>query len=228
MIVEVYPPGGGIWHVGRDVDVDLTYRPVDRADDDNPRGGNRYDSYSGNYGTLYFATDLKVCYCETLARLRPNPELTELVEEEWESSHKMGPGSLPADWRHTRVESRVSLVRPLPFADVAHAETIVALNQDHGLMAGLARFDVVEIDLGNLAGKDRRVTRYIAEFLAAARDDENQPKYSGIRYLSRLGEGFECWGLFEGTEFELVERRSIEKNSAELLHVARLYGITIH
>lgn len=228
MIVEVYPPQSGIWHVGRDVEEDLTYRPVDRADDANPRGGNRYDSYSGNYGTLYFATDLNVCYCETLARLRPNPNLAGLVRDEWESSHKMGPGSLPADWRHTRVESRVLPVSPLPFADVANAETIATFNADRSLMAGLARFDVIEIDLGNLAGKDRRVTRYIAEFLADARDGENLPKYSGIRYLSRLGEGFECWGLFEGTQFELVERRSIEKNSTELLHVAGLYGLTIH
>jgi hypothetical protein len=228
VIVEVYPPEEGLWHVGRDTSEDLTYRTVPRADDTNPRGGNRYDSYSGTYGTLYFATDLEVCYCETLARFRPNVVLAALVKNEWEASHKMGPGSLPADWRHTRVASRVLPVLPLPFVDVTHAETIAALNLHADLMAGLARFGVSEIDLGQLAGKDRRVTRYIAEFLAAARDDENLPKFSGIRYMSRLGEGYECWGLFEGTEFEVVERRSIERNSTELVRVARIYEITIH
>jgi hypothetical protein len=100
VIAEVLPPLDGIWHVGRDTQEDLTYRNVARADDSNPRGGNRYDSYSGSYGTLYFATDLEVCYCETLARHRPNLTLAALVREEWEASHMMGPGNIPADWRH--------------------------------------------------------------------------------------------------------------------------------
>jgi hypothetical protein len=122
----------------------------------------------------------------------------------------------------------VQIERPLPFADLANTDTLAELNTHSDLMAGLALFGVDEIDLGELAGKDRRVTRYIAESLAAMRDEQNLPRFSGVRYLSRLGEGLECWGLFEGTVFDVVERRAIERNSPELIRVATRYGITVH
>ena len=228
MIIEVLPPLEGIWHVGRATPGEPPYRRVSRADDSNPKGGNRFDSYSGNYGTLYFATNLEVCFAETLARFRPKPELANLVREEWVASHKMGPGSIPADWRHTRLAYRVVPIQPLPFADISHPETLAALNSQDDLMAGLARFSVDEIDLGLLTGNDRRVTRYIAEYFAEQTDDDDLPRFSGIRYLSRLGDGFECWGLFEDTPIQTVERSSIEQTTPELLTVARRFGLVIH
>lgn len=61
--------------------------------------------------------------------------------------------------------------------------------------AGLIRFGVTELDLGIVAGNDRRVTRFLAQFLYEEVDARGVARWSGIRYLSRLGEGWECWAI---------------------------------
>ncbi len=228
MIIEVAPPPNGLWHIGRQGDGILTFKLPDRADNSEPRGGNRFDSFNGDYGTLYFGSTLEVCFAETLGRFRPNPILAALVSDEWESSHKMGPGSIPADWRSSRVILRVGLDQPLPFVDIFAPDTIAELALRSEVMASLVQLGVHDLDLGDITGKDRRVTRFIAQYLADLRDDEGLPVYSGIRYVSRLGEHLECWAVFEGTMLFELERISIERNSPALEVIAERYQLTVH
>lgn len=228
MIVEVAPPLDGIWHIGRQGDGLLTYRRPTRANHSEPRGGNRFDSYNGDYGTLYFGSTVEVCFVETLGRFRPDPKLAALVGSDWQSNHMMGPGNIPADWRSSRVIVRVGLEQPLPFVDIFATDTIAELGSRPDVMASLLQLGVHDLDLGDIAGKDRRVTRFLAQYLADLRDGDDHPVFSGIRYVSRLGEHLECWAVFEGTELVELERISIEKNAPELINVASRYQLMVH
>ena len=199
-----------------------------RVDLDSQRGGNRFDSFSGRYGTLYFGTTLEVCFAETLARLGPNPRLVAELGDEWESRGWMRPGSVPANWRHGRIISRVELVDSLPFVDIDHPDTIAYLNRRPDLMAGIGRFGVDELDLGTLTGRDRRVTRYIAEFFFDASSEDGDPLWSGLRYMSRLGEGWECWAVFEGTAITETYTGPILVTNEALQSVVERFHLTVH
>lgn len=61
-----------------------------------------------------------------------------------------------------------------------------------------------------------------------ARDDE-KPRYSGIRYVSRLGSPWDCWAAFEDDELdiEVLERLPITKDMPELREVADPFGLTV-
>ncbi len=218
----------GIWRIARSGFIANDFQQPDRVEDTNPLGGNRFDSFSGSYGTLYFGTTLKVCFAETLALLRPNLRLQSLAYEEWSAKNWMRPGNVPADWRHRRIAIRVKIGNSLPFVDIDHPATLAELNTYRDLMAGLSRYGVNELDLGTVTSKDRRLTRYIAEYLHDMTDDYGRPRWNGIRYLSRHGEGFDCWAVFDHVSFEEIERVSIEQSHPDLLEVAALYGLTIH
>ncbi|MGK2957830.1 MAG: RES domain-containing protein [Acidimicrobiales bacterium] len=104
-VATAIPSKSGIWRVGRRKPV-YTDQLLERVDDANPRGGNRFDSFTADYETTYFGTSREVCLAETLARFRPKADLTELVTEEWGGNGWMTPGSVPQDWRVRHVLTR--------------------------------------------------------------------------------------------------------------------------
>ena len=59
----------------------------------------------------------------------------------------------------------------------------------------------------------------------AATDDG--PKFSGIRYMSRVIPDQECWAVFEGTEIVEISRRSIEINDPDLKAIADMWGLRV-
>jgi hypothetical protein len=174
VIISTAPPPGGFWRVGRSGAAGSEFRRPLRVDDTNQLGGNRFDSFTGAYGTLYFGTTLEVCFAETLARFRPKPELLALVDEEWDDNGWMRPGNIAADWRLGRAIQRSVIDEPLPFVDIDHPDTLATLNTIPELMAGLSRFGIEDLDLGAITGRDRRVTRFVAEFLYDSTDAEGQ------------------------------------------------------
>ena len=127
-IVSTSPPPDGFWRVGRSGPDSAGFRRPVRVDDTNPLGGNRFDSFTGAYGTLYFGTTLEVCFAETLARFRPKPELLAVVDEEWEANGWMRPGNIAADWRLGRMIQRTVIDLALPFVDIDHPDTLAVLN----------------------------------------------------------------------------------------------------
>ncbi|WP_369009741.1 RES domain-containing protein [Streptomyces lunaelactis] len=72
-------PDQHIWRVARSDD---PLRPSRGSPDDLslPDAGNRFDSQRGDYGVLYFATDLTCCFGELLAPLRPSPKMLAYIE----------------------------------------------------------------------------------------------------------------------------------------------------
>ncbi len=65
---SVEGPSNGVWRVGRSPDPLAFSGPLAPSELDQPTTGNRFDSPTGAYRALYFATQLEGCYGETLAR----------------------------------------------------------------------------------------------------------------------------------------------------------------
>jgi len=67
------------------------------------------------------------------------------------------------------------------------------------------------------------VTCHGASWAYAAADADG-PLYSGIRYLSRLGE-HECWAVFEGTPIVELQRATIELTNPDFAAIVDEFGL---
>lgn len=187
------------------------------------RGGNRYDVPGG--GVLYASTQEEGCFAETLARFRPAPRWSGLSHNG--DNHLMNVGAVPADWRIRRVVVNISLDDPLPFVDVESLATRTWLTNE--LATDLISMGINHpLDVDDVRGKNRRLTRLIAHHIYTRTDiDDETPLYSGIRYVSRVG-NHECWAIFDGVDIEDSELFSIEKENSALQTFAQEAGLIIH
>lgn len=226
----VAAPDGGIWRVTK-AKYGLEAPPASRMKDfSDSRAGNRWDSVMGIFSCLYFATEQEGCFGETLARLRPDPELKKLVSEEWSRLNFMDPGSIPRDWRTQRLAIRAEVVGGRHpgghFLDVYNAETAAWLRSEMLPVALLLGHE--DIDVATLQGPDRRLTRLVADKVAELRDGDGNYAYDGIRYASRLNPEWECWSVFGDVDLEEVERHPVHVNNPALRSVAQMFDLIIH
>lgn len=214
----VRAPEGGLWRVARG-DAPLRV-PLP--------GDNRFDPLTVRSGVLYFGTDLVACFGEVLARFRPSLKLLAAVDvsEEWRDRGFMEVGGVPAQWRYRRSAVHVGLPPGSLFLDVESPVTHQFLREE--LALGLSALGLADLDVGIVRGPDRRVTQMIADWAYRAVDD-GQPRYSGIRYESRIRTGWECWALFDDEELqiEVIEMLPITPDLEALGEVARLFGLRV-
>ena len=196
----------------------LAFAYIDPVDAVMPFTGNRFDVPGG--GVLYCCTAVEGCYRETLARLRPSPRAASLDEDS--DNHFMRAGCVPASWRDARRLFTLSPESPAPFLDVEAPETRSHLD---GVLAGMI---TDHLDVSDVRGRDRLLTRAIAEWAYTQVDDDGDGVYSGIRYMSRHGD-YECWAVFEGTGVdEAGPPAAIERSDPVLARVAGDFGLTIN
>ncbi len=207
-----------MWRVGRQVSpVHFSkISPIEAALKDT---GNRYDVPGG--AVLYVASEPTGCYAETLARLRPSPRMRLLERDE----EFMLPGAVPWDWRSRRRLVRLRVRDALPFLDVEATETHTFLNDAIGReLAGLGLEE--GLNVSSVRGSNRLVTRAIAEWAYLAADDDGALRYSGVRYMSKLGD-YECWAVFDGADCELLDEHDIDRDDPALQQIARAFDLTI-
>jgi hypothetical protein len=213
-------PPDEIYRVARNSGL-LTFSTISPLDASLPTAGNRFDVPGG--GVLYAASSPEACYVETLARFRPTPRIRELVRDE---PGFMVTGGVPQDWRLQRALARIRVEEPLPFLDVEDPATHEFLNQQ--LASELVALGYNSpLDLATICNQDRRLSRAIADYAYTAVEANGLPTYSGIRYMSRIGSGWECWAIFEGTDVALVDQRPIELHDPDLQRVAKMWELTI-
>lgn len=199
----------------------VTFSSIDPLDVPLQRAGNRFDVPGG--GVLYAASSPAACYVETLSRFRPTPRIRELLKDE---PGFMVTGGVPQDWRLQRSLATLHVVNPLPFLDMEAPET-------HEFLSERLASDLVALgydsplDLSSVSNQDRRLSRTIAEFAYSDTDEDGWPRYSGIRYMSRISSSFECWAIFNGTDLELVDQHPIELRDRELKRVAEMWSLTV-
>lgn len=209
-----------VWRIGRANDP-LRYSEISPEDEVELKGGNRFDVAGG--GVLYAATTPAGCYAETLARYRPTAAMRRL--RALPDEHLMEVGSVPADWRERRRLVSFGLDSPLPFLDVDAPETHTYLTE--AMAHWLDGLGVANLDVAELRGRDRRLTRRVALFAYTARQADATFRYAGIRYESRLGE-YECWAIFKPSTLVRDERRTISRDDPHLRAVARRFDLTLH
>ena len=209
--------------MGRGDDLLSTATPVG-ADLGDTRAGNRFDSLTGAFRVLYFGTDLEACFGETLSRFRADPKLA-FIDEEWEANRFMARGTVPKDWRMRRTAVRVLIKTDRRFLVVEALGTRKRLQRLLGPV--LAFFEVQDLDVAAIRGPDRRVTRLIAEWAWRQVDERGERVFAGLRYLSRIETGWECWAVFDDVDIEELERHPILETTPELLTVAESYGLRV-
>ncbi len=189
---------------------------------------NRFDSLNGSYEVVYFGTTLEACFGEVLAPLRPDPEIADIVREDWDDSSNMAPGEIARDWRAKRLAVRVRPATDLPFLDVEAIETRELLRRE--LAVALSLLEVKDLDVSDIRSSDRRVTRLVSQWAWSQDLPNGEPRFAGIRYLSRLNSEWECWAIFERAELELLKPTlPIHATMQELLDVSpALFGIHVH
>ncbi len=196
----------------------LAFTYIDPVDAAMPTTGNRFDVPGG--GVLYCCTQLEGCYRETLARLRPSPRAADLDEDS--DNHFMRAGCVAASWRDARRIFTISLDDAAPFIDVEAPETRSHFDDVLGSMLEH------HLDVSDVRGRDRLLTRAIAEWAYAQLDEDGDGVYSGMRYMSRHGD-YECWAVFNGTPVvESGPPTAIEMTDPVLLRVARDFGLSIN
>lgn len=219
----VGPPPDGLWRVARGEDplaVSTSARGIADA------GANRFDPLTVDASVLYFGSDLKTCFGETLARLRPNLAMLSVVEDEWRELGFMAVGTVAADWRQRRSAVHVRLPTGTKFLDVESVVTHQHLRKE--LALGLSALGLDDLDVAAVRGPDRRVTRLIADWAYLA-DNNGEPLFAGIRYESRIRSGWECWALFDDDNLHLdvIETLPITPDLPALQEVADLFGLRI-
>lgn len=183
--------------------------------------GNRFDTLGG--GVLYCATKAEGCYAETLARFRPSARIHALLSEEPDESF-MVCGGVPRDWRTRRVKVSVTLPDALPFLDVDALMTHEHLTSQ--IPAELSRLHVEVLDVSDVRGHDRRITRAIATWAFNATNADGSFRFAGVRYVSRLGD-YECWAVFEGADVREESRSTISLTDPDLAIIADKFELRL-
>lgn len=159
--------------------------------------------------------------------MKPDRRLAELVADDWAQRGWMRVGNVAADYRdrRCRVQVAIDLEAP-PFLDVDDAETLQRLDEE--LRPQLTAWGVDQLDTAVIRGRDRRVTRLIADWAWAFRSDEAPHGFAGIRYVSRLDSSMECWAVFDDVEVREMSRTPIAAHDPDVRYAAQKLGLTVH
>jgi len=171
--------------------------------------GNRFDDPSGRWGrgpsdryqVIYGASDPVTAFAEVISRFRPSlrtlaaidREITDADEEPIEQIERQQV-IIDQQWQTKRRIGKTILDPTLRFVDIAAAETIAYMRYSLARQAKMLGLD--EVDLSIVTGPNRQLTQEASRHIYELQDDEGNPRYAGIRYISRLGANWECWALF--------------------------------
>lgn len=194
-----------------------------RQRDSSTQSGNRFDLVDSS--VIYCATQLRGSFAEVLSPFRKVPPARIVVDQNTDSSF-MNHGGLPAAWRDGRSIFHIGCLEPLPFLDLEDPSSLAFLDGELGsifLTLGVH----MPLDIPLVRGSNRRLTRAISTWAANQTDDDGEYLYSGVRYMSRLG-NWECWAIFEGTDIELLNTEAIDRTNPDLQAIAAIYQITVH
>jgi hypothetical protein len=191
--------------------------------------GGRFDDPAGRVGvqphrrfqTLYFAGDPAGAFAEVISRFRPD-----LAVQSALSGLKPVPGVVPAEWRAIRRLGVTTIVSSGEFVDIGNARTLATLRR---MLASTAlRLDIPDVDLSALTGPARQLTQEAARYVYEQRTKDGHPRYTGIRYTSRLGRAWECWAIFaDRLEHRILRVDPIGARHVGLVEAARLLGLRV-
>jgi hypothetical protein len=189
--------------------------------------GNRYDDSKGQYRVLYASSQRLGTFLETLARFRPDPAIvaepieTDPADEPYPTNP---PGVVPASWLRSRAVGSSNVAGE--FADVGHSRSLEHLRARLAarlIHYGLDDLDGATIRLSAPRGFTQSVSRYVFE----CADANGEPAYSGIRYLSRLGDEILNWAIFEPAQLTDARAEPLTVDDPDLRQVLTRFGLRL-
>jgi len=197
-------------------------------------GEGRWDDPEGSYRVLYSSHSAFGAYLETLAHLRPNPELRAELDAIKKNASGLRAtvlaGPLPRNWRarHILGQGTPDGVKD-PLVAVGKATSLAVLRDALGPVAW--RLGIKEIDAGvirvDFSAEFRRFTQAISRFIYN-QTQANGASYSGIFYLGQHGDEVENYAIFErdgASPVTHLKRSQIDLDDEDFLRACRLLGI---
>ena len=191
--------------------------------------GNRYDDPRGAYRVLY-ATQRRGCFLETLARFRPDPALVaglaEIAGDPRDARYETAPaGAIPAGWLRRRRVGRARLGGE--FFDVGHSTSLAWLREQ--LEARLVHYDIDDLDAAAIRlSVPRRFTQEVGRVIYEQANAKGERRFAGLRYLSRVGDEFENWALFEPASIAAAKpAERVRRDDPDLLAALEQLGLVL-
>jgi len=194
--------------------------------------GNRYDDLQSSYRVLYASSRRLGAFVEVLARFRPDPHiLKELQEMEGEDERSLGPGQLDPSWLERRRIGEASVEGR--FADIGHSESLAQIRRD--LASRIVHYRLSDLDASTIRlSAPRRFTQEISRYVYEQTAASGRRAFDGISYLSRLGDEFRNWAIFEPATEEAARSVAgdtvvgeIHPDDPHLRRALEIHGITL-
>jgi hypothetical protein len=193
--------------------------------------GNRWDDPRGSYRVIYASSSLLGAFVEVLARYRPDPHVASELARIRGLGSALPPGCIDRSWCRTRLIGAATVSGI--FADVGHSEWLAELQR--ALAGRLRHYGIRELDGAAIRlGAPRRLTQEISRYVYERTTPRGTRAFDGITYLSRLGDEFRNWALFEpagASRQRRVIRRvrvsPIDVDHPEFRHALELLGIRL-
>jgi hypothetical protein len=196
--------------------------------------GNRWDDPRGVYRVLYASTLRLGAYLEGLQNFRSDPEtatvLDQIVENhDDDGAESLPPGMLSANW----VEGTLMIGEAMTgatFADVGTAPSLGFLRRT--FLARARELGLEDVDAATIRLKEPRLTQQISRYIYELAHDDGTPAFNGVEYLSRLGDEFENWAIFEPADASRAslyqERRfSVDVNDEDFQRALEILEIQL-
>jgi hypothetical protein len=141
-------------------------------------------------------------------------------------------GLVSVAWRFERQLGQAQVTQNLRMVDLGSAETVSYLRENFlptlhdNPLRGYIEDD---LDFSDVMGRTRPLTQAISRFIYMHPADDGT-RTAGIRYLSRLNPGWECWALFHDRVADHLVGgfpSEIDPSDPHLLEAARVLGLSI-
>lgn len=190
--------------------------------------GNRWDDPESEYRVLYASSQRLACFLETIGRFPGDPEveagLAEIELEPDEVDHGLAPGVLVvADWISKRRIGKGAVQGS--FAAVGTSTSLAYLHNEVEFL--LDEFGLEELDVGAIRTGQRELTQFISRLVFRCSTSDGGRQFDGIQYLSRYGDDFENWAIFEPATIESEHPEEITADDPDLFEAARRLGVRL-
>lgn len=194
------------------------------SSDEDGTFGNRWDDPRRAYRVVYGSTQRLATFMETLAPFRPDPAVLEGLDAiVADAEDEASAGDLPKSWCDGRVVSRARVGGT--FAAVGQAASLAWIGQQ--LAARLVHYGVQALDGAAIRRTaPRQFTQEISRLIFECTDNESR-QFAGITYLSKLGDEFANWAVFEPADITEHGVDPVRADDSDLLRAMELLQIRL-
>ena len=158
----------------------------------------RWDDPAGEWRAIYVGATRVACYLEVLASFRPDPRLEAEMDDidsddDADRFPTIPPGRLDYGWCEKRLVCTARLSGC--FAVPSHHETLPTLREQFVPLA--AALGVADVDAAAVRdAKPRELTQSMSAWIYEIVGPDGE-RINGIQYLSRHGDDFVLWAIYE-------------------------------